>query len=60
MQRPIGLIIYELGLEISFYVNVCEMLVFGAVGGSHRIDITRRLWESQGFGKLRDLLKELS
>lgn len=52
VQRPVGIIICELGLEISVCVYVCEMLVFGAEGGSRRIPIMKAFLRKPGLWKV--------
>lgn len=49
--RPVGIIIYELGLEISVCVYV---LVFGAVGGSCRIHIMTAFVGKPGLWKIEE------
>lgn len=59
MQRPVGIIIYELGLEISVCVYVYEMLVFGAVGGSRRIHIMKAFVGKPGLWKVEGPFEEV-
>lgn len=52
MRRPVGIIIYDLGLEVSVCVYVYEMLVFGVVGGSRRIHIMKAFVGKPGLWKV--------